>query len=279
MSNSLSGLVVAITGGARGIGYTIAKALVARGARIALSDIDETALEAAAAEQGISTYGLVDVVDADEFGAFLGRVEQELGPLDVLINNAGIMPTGPLLEQSDTLTRRIIDINVTGTINGTKHALTLMVPRRRGHIVNMASTMGEAAVPGLVVYNASKAATIAFSDATRLEFRKSGVQVSAILPGAVNTELAAGIHGPRGIKNVEPEDVADAVIRTLEGAKSLPRVYVPRAAGVLMRTQRFLPRPLSEAVFRAFGAESAVLSRTDHASRAAYLRRVQATGG
>ena len=269
--------VVAITGGARGIGYTIAKALVARGARVALSDIDEAALEAAAAELGIRTYARLDVVDADAFGAFLQRVEQELGPLDVLINNAGIMPTGPLLGQSDALTRRIVEINVTGTINGTKHALALMVPRRRGHIVNMASTMGEAAVPGLVVYNASKAATIAFSDATRLEFRKSGVHVSAILPGAVNTELAAGIQGPRGIKNVEPEDVANAVIRTLDSGKSQPRVYVPRLAGVLMRLQRFLPRPVSEAVYRAFGAESAILSRSDTASRAAYLSRVQGT--
>src|SRR5258708_6771532 len=139
--------VVAITGGARGIGYMIAKALVARGARVALSDIDEAALEAAAAELGIRTYARLDVVDADTFGAFLQRVEQELGPLDVLINNAGIMPTGPLLGQSDALTRRIVEINVTGTINGTKHALALMVPRRRGPIVNMAATMGEAAVP------------------------------------------------------------------------------------------------------------------------------------
>jgi NAD(P)-dependent dehydrogenase (short-subunit alcohol dehydrogenase family) len=279
MNTSLSGRVVAITGGARGIGYTIAKALVARGARVALSDIDEAALETAAAELGIQTYGPLDVVDADAFGAFLSRVEQELGPLDVLINNAGIMPTGPLLEQSDALTRRIVDINVLVTINGTKHALALMVPRRSGHVVNMASTMGEAAVPGLVVYNASKAATIAFSDATRLEFRKSGVHVSAILPGAVNTELAAGVQGPRGIKNIEPEDVAEAVLRTLQSAKSNPRVYVPRVAGVLMRSQRFLPRPLSEAVYRAFGAESAVLSRSDTASREAYLRRLQVPGG
>jgi NAD(P)-dependent dehydrogenase (short-subunit alcohol dehydrogenase family) len=279
MNTSLSGQVVAITGGARGIGYTIAKALVARGARVALSDIDAAALEAAATELGIRTYGRLDIVDADAFGTFLSQVEQELGPLDVLVNNAGIMPTGPLLEQSDTLTRRIIDINVTGTINGTKHALALMVPRGRGHVVNMASTMGEAAVPGLVVYNASKAAAIAFSDATRLEFRKSGVHVSAILPGAVNTELSAGIQGPRGIRNAEPDDVADAVVRVLESAKSHPRVYIPRGIGVLMRAQRFLPRPLSEAVYRVFGAESAVLSRTDHDSRAAYLRRVQTIGG
>jgi NAD(P)-dependent dehydrogenase (short-subunit alcohol dehydrogenase family) len=274
MTTSLSGHVVAITGGARGIGYTIAKALVARGAQLALSDIDEAALEAAVTELGIETYGRLDVVDADAFGAFLNRVERELGRLDVLINNAGIMPTGPLLQQSDALTRRILDINVLGTINGTKHALALMVPRRRGHIVNMASTMGEAAVPGLVVYNASKAATIAFSDAARLEFRKSGVQVSAILPGAVNTELAAGIHGPRGIKNIEPEDVADAVIRTLESTKSHPRVYVPRTAGLLMRMQRFLPRSFSEAVYRLFGAESAVLRRSDLDSRKAYHQRI-----
>lgn len=193
----------------------------------------------------------------------------------MLINNAGIMPTGPLLEQSDALARRVLEINTLGMINGTKRALALMLPHRRGHIVNMASTMGEAAVPGLGVYNASKAATLTFSDAARLEFRRSGIHISAILPAAVNTELAAGVQGPRGIKNIEPKQVADAVVATLESNKSRPRVYVPPIAGVVLRAQRLLPRVLGEAAVRALGAESAVLSRSDQASRRAYHQRLQ----
>jgi short-subunit dehydrogenase len=76
----------------------------------------------------------------------------------------------------------------------------------------MTSTMGEVAVPGLVTYNASKAAVLMFSDAARLEFHTVGVNISAVLPGAVNTELATGIKGPHGIKNIEPDDVAAAVV-------------------------------------------------------------------
>lgn len=104
--------------------------------------------------------------------AVFAGFEQRLGPLDIMINNAGIMPTGPLLEESDAVTCRILEINTFGCMTGTKLALALMVSRGSGHIVNMASTMGEASVPGLVSYNASKAAVIRFSDAARLEFRR-----------------------------------------------------------------------------------------------------------
>jgi short-subunit dehydrogenase len=135
--------------------------------------------------------------------------------------------------------------------------------------------MGEVPVPGLATYNASKAGIVMFSDAARLEFRKSGIKISVILPGAVNTELAAGIKGPRGIKNIEPEDVATAVIQTLEGGRSRPRVYVPRSFGMLLRAQRFLPRVVGEATTRELGAESAVLEQSDLASRAAYQQRIE----
>lgn len=267
--------VVAITGAARGIGYTIAEALLKRGVRVAISDIDAEELENAATRLRINTFDRLDVTNGVAFGQFLDRVEHELGPLDALINNAGIMPTGPLLEESDNLSRRILEVNTLGTIIGTRKALERMVPRRNGHIINMASTMGEIPVPGLATYNASKAGMIMFSDAARLEFRKSGVKISVILPGAVNTELATGIKGPRGIKNIEPEQVAEAVIGTLRRGKSRSRVYLPRSFGMVVRSRRYLPRPVSETVARALGAESAVLEQSDLAARAAYQQRVQ----
>lgn len=129
-------------------------------------------------------------------------------------------------------------------------------------------------MPGLASYNASKAAVLRFTDAARLEFRHSGIRFSAILPGAVNTELATGIKGPRGIKNIEPADVADAVLRTLESGRSRPRVYVPRSFGVLLTAQRFLPRAVAEAANRLMGGESAVLRDSDLDARHAYHERI-----
>ena len=274
MTASLEGQVVAITGSARGIGLTVADALHSRGVKVALSDIDEVVLKEAAAGLGIPCYARLDVTDANSFRQFLAKVEADLGTLDALINNAGIMPTGRLLEEQDAVTRRVIEINALGFILGTKLAAELMAPRGSGHIVNIASTMGEAAVPGLATYNASKAAAIMFSDAARLELRRSGVRVSAILPGAVKTELGAGIKGPRGIRPIDPEEVANAVVRTLEAGSSRPRVYVPRAFGVLLNGQRLLPRRIAEALNRAMGAETAVLQDSDLASRRAYEERV-----
>jgi NAD(P)-dependent dehydrogenase (short-subunit alcohol dehydrogenase family) len=274
MNISLSGQVVAITGAARGIGRTTAEALIARGARVAIGDIDEAALAETAAAIGAAHHARVDVTDAESFRRFLAETETCLGPADVLINNAGIMPAGPFLGESDAVTRRIFEINTIGFVIGTKRALELMTPRRRGHIVNMASTMGEASVPGLISYNASKAAVIRFTDAARLEFRSSGLHFTTVLPGAVNTELATGVTGPKGIRTVEPREVADAVVGALESGRSNPRIYVPRSFGVLLRAQRFLPLRIAEAANRLMGAETAILRDSDLASRRAYRDRV-----
>jgi NAD(P)-dependent dehydrogenase (short-subunit alcohol dehydrogenase family) len=272
---ALNGTVVAVTGAARGIGFEIARALLTAGARVAISDIDKTELKNAATRLGIDCWSRLDVTDPEGFRSFLTKVEAELGPLDGLVNNAGIMPAGPLLDQDDAVTRRIIEINTLGMIFGTKHALHLMAPRGRGHIINMCSTMGEAPVPGLATYNASKAAAIIFTDAARLEFRNSGVKLSVVLPGAVNTELASGIKGPKGIPNVEPEQVAQAVVDTLERGESRPRVYVPSVFGVLLHTGRMLPRSVAEALNRRLGAETAVLRESDLDHRAAYEDRIR----
>ena len=134
---------VAITGGARGIGYQTAKELIRRGHRVAIGDIDEARVKEAADELGISAVTRLDVTDTDSFRAFLDMVEDQLGPLDVLVNNAGIMPTGHAHEEDDAVTRRQVEINVLGVIFGTKLALQRMLPRRAGHIINTESLAGE----------------------------------------------------------------------------------------------------------------------------------------
>ncbi|NKX86841.1 SDR family NAD(P)-dependent oxidoreductase [Nocardia coubleae] len=274
MKYTLVGRVVVVTGGARGIGLTLATELVARGALVAIGDIDDSALEGARSASRAALAGRLDVTDPESWGRFLDSVESELGLVDVLINNAGIMPAGPLLSEPDGVTRRIFEINSLGGVLGAKFAMARMVPRGGGHIVTIASTMGESAVPGLATYNASKAASIRFADAARLEFRRSGVLFSCVLPGAVNTELATGIRGPKGVPNVEPVDVAEAVVAALESGRSRPRIYVPRSFGVLLRLQQLLPRRVGEALARALGAEDAVLRDSDLTARLAYNTRV-----
>jgi NAD(P)-dependent dehydrogenase (short-subunit alcohol dehydrogenase family) len=103
--------VVVITGGARGIGYATASALHNLGAKVAIGDVDEAKLKESATELGLDVYATPDVTDPESFATFLDDVERQLGPLDVLINNAGIMPAGKVIDESDKLTRRVLDIN------------------------------------------------------------------------------------------------------------------------------------------------------------------------
>ncbi|EFQ84407.1 oxidoreductase, short chain dehydrogenase/reductase family protein [Aeromicrobium marinum DSM 15272] len=270
-SSSLRGQVVVITGGARGIGYATARTLIERGARVAIGDIDETRLLAAADELGLEVTGRLDVTDGESFRAFYSMVSERLGTPDVLINNAGIMPVGPTLEEPEEAARRMVDINLHGVITGTKIALASMLPRRNGHIINIASMAGEAFVPGAATYCATKAAVIAFTEAVRLEHRTSGVSVSLVLPTFTNTELVAGTTGPRGFRNAEPEEIADAIAGLLERPR--PRAYVTRVMGQVLAAQRFMPRSVAEGLARRLGGEQMFLAGVDPSARQAYEQR------
>src|SRR5205085_9529866 len=153
---SLAGDVVAITGGARGIGRATAAALIARGARVAIGDIEADLAQGTAQELGAGTIGLpLDVTDRASFAAFLDEVERRLGQLDVLINNAGIMPLGPFVQESDATAKRMVEINLHGVIIGSKLALERFLPRIRGHLVQIVSAAGKAGFPGGATYCAT----------------------------------------------------------------------------------------------------------------------------
>src|SRR3954447_14565021 len=216
-ARSLRGKVVAITGGARGIGKATAKALVLKGAKVAIGDLDRELAEETARELGSDTLALeLDVTRRDSFEGFLDQVEERLGSLDVLVNNAGIMPLGRFVDEDDLTARRMVDINVHGVMYGMKLALPRMQRRGSGHIVNLASQAGKGGFPGGATYCGTKHFVVGVSEAVRTEVRDTGIEVSCVMPGVVNTELATGLKSARGVKNVNPEDVADAIVEALK---------------------------------------------------------------
>jgi NADP-dependent 3-hydroxy acid dehydrogenase YdfG len=269
----LAGQTVAITGAARGIGRATAEGLLAQGMRVAIGDLDADLARRTADELGPSAVGLaLDVTDRDSFAAFLDAGERELGPLHALVNNAGIMPIGPFLDEDDATARRIIDINVHGVILGMKLALPRMLSRGAGHVVNIASQAGKYGFPGGATYCASKAAVINLSRAVRKELRGSGVELSVISPVAVNTELGLGLAEPRQrqFRKVQPQDVADAIVQTLR----VPRfdVHVPNALAVSERLSALLPLGVQEGLSRVSKAD-AVLGQADATARVGYELR------
>jgi NAD(P)-dependent dehydrogenase (short-subunit alcohol dehydrogenase family) len=278
---SLNGWVVAITGGARGIGRATATALIAQGARVAIGDIDVPLAEKTASELALgshpataepSTIGLpLDVTDRDSFVAFLDEVERQMGPLDVLINNAGIMPVGPFELETDDCAQRLVNININGVILGSKLAVERFKPRGRGHIVQLASIAGKGGFPGGATYCATKHAVVGLTEALRAELRGTGIEMHQVLPIGVNTELYSGVSAARGFPTTEPQDVAAAIVELLQTGKF--EIFVPKAAGAVTRLQSLVPRRVAEGIVRLTKGDQVLLA-ADPVARAAYDARI-----
>jgi NAD(P)-dependent dehydrogenase (short-subunit alcohol dehydrogenase family) len=269
---SLNGKVVAITGGARGIGKATAQALVREGARVGIGDLDVELARKTAEELGANVRAYeVDVTSRPSFAAFLDSVESDLGPLDVLVNNAGIMPITPFLEESDASAVRQLDINVHGTLFGMKEALPRMLARRGGHIVNLASVAGKAGFPHLATYCATKHAVVGLTEAVRGEHGQSGIGFTVVMPAMVNTELTAGVKAGRGVEKAEPEDVANAIVDAVKLNRF--EVYVPKSVGQISKVMQIMPRAAREAIARYLEADK-VMVNADMSGRRAYEERV-----
>lgn len=270
---SLAGRVALVTGGARGICRAIAEAFVARGMKVALADIDAALVERTARQIGAGASALaLDVTVLEAFRRVVDGVERALGPLDVLVNNAGIMPVGPFLEENDLTTRRIIDVNVHGVLNGMKAALPRFLARGRGHLINVASMAAKVPAPGGVTYSGTKHFVLGASDAVRQELRGTGVEVTCLMPGPVLTEMMAGLRPARGVRQVTVEEVAAAAVATIERPRF--EVHVPVAAGRMHALSQLLPRPVREGLMRALRTDR-VLTEIDHDTRRAYEARVR----
>jgi len=256
-----------VTGGARGIGEATVRALHRAGMRVAIGDLDGDLARELAAQLGDGAVGLdLDVTRRASFAAFLDDAEAALGDLDVLVNNAGIMPLGRFVDEDDETARRMVDINVHGVLLGMKLALPRFVARGEGHLINIASAAGKAPYPGGATYCGTKYFVVGVSDTVRGELRGTGVDLSVVMPVVVDTELASGLGTARGIPHIQPEEVAAAIVETLRR----PRfdVYVPRSIGPLTALSAITPRRAREFLMRAIRADRVLW--VDPSERTAY---------
>ena len=195
-SSGLAGRVALVTGGAGGIGRAIAAALYAEGAAVAVADLDgDAAVAYAATLEGSETGGgravgvRIDVSNSPDVGAAIAVAERELGPVEILVNNAGIDVIEPFVESKEQTWRRIVEVNYLGPVLCTRAVLDGMIERGYGRIISISSDAGKVGSSGEVVYSGTKGGLIAFSKALAREVATSGITVNCVCPGPTDTPL------------------------------------------------------------------------------------------
>jgi 2-hydroxycyclohexanecarboxyl-CoA dehydrogenase len=187
---TLEGRNALVTGAARGIGAGIARALAAAGARVALADVAADSVREVA--EGLGKRGLpivMDVSDARSVRAGVAEAEARLGPLDVLVNNAGVDTIAPFVETAEAVWDRLWAVNLKGTLLTTRAVLDGMIARQRGRIVSIGSDAGRVGSTGEAVYSATKGGVIAFSKSLAREVARHGITVNCVCPGPTDTAL------------------------------------------------------------------------------------------
>ena len=268
--SALTGKVVAVTGGARGIGAATARALAASGADVVVGDLD-VALAARDAESYNGSALPLDVADHESMRVFLDGVLDRHGRLDALVNNAGFMVIGRMHDVSLGRQLAQIDVNLRGVVLGCYEASQRMRPG--GVIVNIASLAGRIPLPGSAVYSATKAGVVALSEALDAELGPRGIRVCAVLPSFTDTELIAGTVATGLSRPIGPAEVADAVVRTVRRPRAV--TVVPRRLGFGAANWSATPAGAKPWLRRRLGLDR-VFTEPDLTAREHYDRR---TGG
>jgi short-subunit dehydrogenase len=271
---SIRGKRALITGAARGIGLAIAKRLQAEQVELVLADIDAVQLREAAELLKLSLpekqARLIDVRDADAFADAVADIEHTVGPIDILINNAGIMSIGGFLEQELDSDHRQIGINLYGVIHGIRAVLPYMKQRDSGSIVNIASVAGIVGAPNAAVYSATKFGVVGLTQALHMELSETNIDFSYVCPSLVKTELIAGSTEPLWPKAVTAEEVADTVYKAI--TKRQVANFIPKAGRLSVLLPAILPRRVFEKIGAILGLNSVFFginkqAREDYRSR------------
>jgi NAD(P)-dependent dehydrogenase (short-subunit alcohol dehydrogenase family) len=254
----LAGRTVLITGAARGMGKLHALNFAREGCRVVLTDVDEAELEKTAGEMrgaGYEAYPYVhDVSDREACFGLAGRVEAEVGPIDVLVNNAGIATSEYVMDTAEETFRRITDVNYLGQVWMMHAVIPNMIGRGRGHVVNVASIVAKVSPPKLGAYNATKAALVALTDTIRQELKGSGVNFTIVNPGYIATGMFEGAKVPFITHWQDPQKVADALVEAVK--KSKAEIFVPRFMTLLSSAVRGLGLPrMVDLSFAMLGAK------------------------
>jgi NAD(P)-dependent dehydrogenase (short-subunit alcohol dehydrogenase family) len=239
-----------ITGAGRGLGLEIARRLAGRGYAVHVTDLDADAAAQAAAQLGRSAFSsALDVRDERACHEIAMITAERAGSLEVWVNNAGVLMTGPAWEQPSEVRRLMLEVNALGTINGTLAALALMRPAGEGHVVAVVSLAGIVAAPGETVYGASKHAAIAFSIGTLTDLRLAGIRdvhISCLCPDGIWTPMLYDkLDDPAAAASftgvlLQPAEVASHVGRLLDHPR--PVLTVPRWRGAMLRAFDATPR-------------------------------------
>ncbi len=221
-TGSWSGSIV-VTGAARGIGRAVAELFLAGGWRVGMYDVDAEAVAEAAGGRTGAVHGVLDVRDPDQWRATLQRFCVD-GRLDVLVNNAGVLASGPFSAMDVDAHRRMVDVNVTGVVNGAALGFPYLRRADRGVLLNLCSASALYGQPALATYGATKAAVKSLTEALEIEWRAEGVRVRSLMPLFVATDMAATVAqgaasiGRLGVR-ITPDDVAAAAWRIVHERK------------------------------------------------------------
>ena len=266
MNGKLAGQRVVVTGAARGIGERVARLSVARGARVALVGLEAQRLQALAADLGPSaSWHEADVREAAALRAAIDASAEELGGIDIVVANAGVVAYGTVRQADEDAFVKVLDVNLNGTFRTLKYA-TPHLERSKGHVVVVASALSFLALPSMASYGASKAGVEMLAVAYRQEVAHLGITVGLVHPSWIDTDLVKGAERDLpsfvGLRRELPypgnvttsvDKVADAIVDSL-GRRSA-RVYVPRAVGVVHWSKAALSSPVAWLWAKRFAAK------------------------
>jgi len=265
----LKGKRVLITGGAQGIGLEMAIKFAGRGAEIVIADLNEAKLPGAKArieEVGVAAWAFpVDVTNPASIASLRAQIAAEAGPVDVLVNNAGVVFGGPFTETPLDRHFKTFEVNVLGVVAMTHAFLADLIERPEAHLVHISSASGFIGLPYGSTYAASKWAVIGFSESIRAELNLTGrkhVHSTVVCPSYIGTGMFDGVEAPKATNILEPAYLAEKVVQAVE--RNRIHVLEPFMVKLTPLLRSLLPTGLSDKLSHLFGADTSMAHWTGH---------------